>query len=135
MAVPIQNAAVHDEQVGYEQQEQRQRLQDRVELLKLRTALLGVIGFLLLAMAAVMLLSVGPTAIDAFTSVLIGVGPVHTPENLYADLSNTSRMPLILQLSFLAVAALGVSAMSRDGMSALHCKLWLAWGGLLCSSN
>lgn len=125
MAVPRQNATGHDEQAGHEQQEQRQRLQDRVELLKLRTALLGLIGFLLLAMAAVMLLNVGPSAIDAIASVLIGAGSVHTPENLYADLGNTSRMPLILQLSFLAVAALGVSAMSRDGMSALHCKLWL----------
>jgi len=94
-------------------------------LLKLRTALLGVIGFLLLAMAAVMLLGVMPSAIDAFASVLIGVGPVHVPENLFADLSNTSRMPLISQLSFLAVAGLGVSAMSRYSMSALHCKLWL----------
>ena len=125
MAVPRQNAAGHDVQAGHEQQEQRQRLQDRVELLKLRTALLGLIGFLLLAMAAVMLLNVGSSAIDAIASVLIGAGSVHTPENLYADLDNTSRMPLILQLSFLAVAALGVSAMSRDGMSALHCKLWL----------
>ncbi len=128
MAVPRQNAAVHDVhdvQAGHEQQEQRQLLQDRVELLKLRTALVGIIGFLLLAMAAVMLISVGPSAIDAMASVLIRVGPVHVPENLYADLGTTSRMPLVLQLSFLAVAALGVSAMSRDGMSALHCKLWL----------
>lgn len=125
MAVPRQNATGYDVQAGYEQQEQRQRLQDRVELLKLRTAFLGLMGFLLLAMAAVMLLNVGPSAIDAVASVLLGAGSVHIPENLYADLSNTSRMPLILQLSFLAVAALGVSAMSRNGMSALHCKLWL----------
>lgn len=125
MAVPRKNATGHDAQAGHEQQEQGQRLQDRVELLKLRTALVGLIGFLLLAMAAVMLLNVGPSAIDAMASVLIGAGSVHIPENLYADLGNTSRMPLILQLSFLAVAALGVSAMSRDGMSGLHCKLWL----------
>ncbi len=107
------------------QAEQHQRLHDRVELLKLRTALVGILGFLLLAMALTALLSFGPQALSAISSLWAGEAQVQVPANLFANMSDTSRWPLVLQLAFLAVAGLGVSAMSRGAMSPLHRKLWL----------
>ncbi len=118
---------------AYKRHEQSEILMDRVQLLKLRTALVGIAGFLLLTVTLAALIEFFPYALAAIKHLWASDSRVHVPGQLFVNLDSTSRMPWILPLTFLAVAALGVSAMSRDAMTALQRKLWLVLMVLLGS--
>ncbi len=128
MSTSKQDDAANDQAAheAYERHAQNDILMDRVQLLKLRTALVGVLGFLLLATTVAALIAFFPQALAAIKHLWASRSVVHVPGQLFSNLASTTRMPWILPIAFLAVAALGVSAMSRDAMTAFQRKCWLA---------
>jgi hypothetical protein len=118
--------AVERAEKASERAEQRQSLLDRIELLKLRTAAVGVVGFGVFIAALFSVLGQAPWVWTAWQALWVGSSAIHVPASLFAAAEISSRLPAVLQLTFFMVAVLGVSALSRGGMTTLQERAWQA---------
>jgi hypothetical protein len=116
--------AVERAEKADERAEQRQSLLQRIELLKLRTAGVGIVGFGLFVAALFSLLGQAPLVWAAWQSVGVGLAAIHVPSSLYAVTASSSRGQIVLQWTFFLIAVLGVSALSRGGVTALQERVW-----------
>lgn len=104
-------------------------LQDRLELLRLRTLLVGALGIVGLVAGLVALLSYGSLALKLTGQALVfSTEGFHVPGNLFQSPSDTAwaRSPVLLQLAFVAIGIGGIAQMTRQVLSTVQIRLWLA---------
>jgi hypothetical protein len=114
-----------------------QLLQDRFELLRLRTLLVGALGILGLVVSLVALFGFGSRIFSLLGQALATNSEgIHVPSNLFQAPVDTAwaRSPILLQLAFVAIGIGGISFMTRQVLSTVQVRLWLVvLGGLaLC---
>lgn len=104
-------------------------LQDRLELLRLRTLLVGTLGIVGLVAGLVALLAYGSQALKlAGQALVFSTEGFHVPGNLFQAPADTTwaRSPVLLQLAFLAIGIGGIAQMTRQILSTVQIRLWLA---------
>lgn len=104
-------------------------LQDRLELLRLRTLLVGALGIVGLVAGLVALLGYGSQALKlAGQALIFNTEDFHVPGNLFQTPADTSwaRTPVLLQLAFVAIGIGGIGQMTRQVLSTVQIRLWLA---------
>ena len=108
---------------------QAQLLLDRLELLRLRTLLVGALG--MLGLVAGLVASAG-FANSLLKGLLQGLAPgaagLHVPANMFQLPAQWewTRAPVLLQLAFAAIGIGGIVQMTRQVLSAVQVRLWFA---------
>jgi hypothetical protein len=113
-------------------------LQDRLELLRLRTLLVGAIGIVGLLVCLVALISFGNQAVS-----LVGewfskdTGGVHVPRNLFQSTAEAAlvRGPMLLKIGFVVIGVGGMVYMTRQALSAFQVRGWLTVMALIGFTN
>lgn len=106
-----------------------QLLQDRFELLRLRTLMVGTLGMLGLVVGLVALTGYGSHAVKLVVEGLASTTEgFHVPANLFQPSKDESwaRTPVLLQLAFAVIGVGGVVQMSRQVLTTLEIRLWFA---------
>jgi hypothetical protein len=104
-------------------------LQDRFELLRLRTLLVGSLGIVVLIFSLVALFGYGSRALSLLgQAISMGTDEFHVPNNLFQKPADTSwsRTPFLLQIAFVVIGISGISYMTRQVLSTLQIRVWLA---------
>lgn len=104
-------------------------LQDRLELLRLRTLLVGALGIVGMVVGLVALLGFGSQALKlAGQALASNTEGFHIPSNLFQVPADQSwaRSPVLLQLAFVAIGMGGISQMTRQALSTVQIRVWLA---------
>jgi hypothetical protein len=104
-------------------------LQDRFELLRLRTLFVGGLGVLVFIFSLVALLGFGSRFFSLLGQVLTtGNDGFHVPGNLFQKPADAawSRTPALLQIAFVVVGISGISYMTRQVLSSWQVRAWLA---------
>jgi hypothetical protein len=104
-------------------------LQDRLELLRLRTLLVGGLGMLGLVAGAVALVGYGSYAVTLVGQMLVGSADAFdVPSNLFQAPADQAwaRTPVLLQLAFAAIGIAGIAQMTRQVLSRVQVNLWFA---------
>ncbi|MES2584881.1 MAG: hypothetical protein V4627_19305 [Pseudomonadota bacterium] len=104
-------------------------LQDRLELLRLRTLLVGAVGMVGLVAGLVALLGYGSQALKLVgQSLASNAEGIHIPANLFQvpDDEAWARSPVLLQLAFVAIGIAGIAQMTRQVLGTVQVRLWLA---------
>lgn len=104
-------------------------LQERLELLRLRTLLVGALGIVGLVAGLVALLAYGSQALQLLGQALVfNTEGFHVPGNLFQVPADESwaRSPVLLQLAFVAIGIAGISQMTRQVLGKVQVRLWLA---------
>jgi len=104
-------------------------LQERLELLRLRTLLVGALGIVGLVAGLVALLGYGSQALQLLGQALVfNTEGFHVPGNLFQVPADDSwaRSPVLLQLAFVAIGIAGISQMTRQVLGKVQVRLWLA---------
>lgn len=104
-------------------------LQERLELLRLRTLLVGALGIVGLVAGLVALLGYGSQALQLLGQALVfNTEGFHVPGNLFQVPADESwaRSPVLLQLAFVAIGIAGISQMTRQVLGKVQVRLWLA---------
>jgi hypothetical protein len=104
-------------------------LQDRLELLRLRTLLVGALGMLGLVVGLVTLLGYGSQALKLVGQALAsGTDGFHVPANLFQEPADESwaRSPVLLQLAFVAIGIGGIAQMTHQVLSTVQIRVWFA---------
>lgn len=110
-------------------QAETELLQDRLELLRLRTLLVGALGILGLVVSLVIFLGYGSQALQLVSQMLISdTSGFHVPSNLFQAPADESwaRNPVLFQLAFAAIGVGGVAQMTSQILSTVQVRLWLA---------
>lgn len=108
-------------------------LLDRLELLRLRTLLVGSLGILGLVACLVALVGHVSNVVTLGGEALLGNAKgFHVPANLFQEATDGSwaRTPFLLQLAFAAIGIGGIVQMTSKVLSKLQVRLWFAV--LLC---
>jgi hypothetical protein len=104
-----------------------QQVQDRIELLRLRTLLVGAVGMLGLVAGGLVVVSATGHALKLAWQVLASdAGRIHVPANLFqapAD-EDWARAPALLQLAFAVIGLGGVVQITRQAISAVQVRVW-----------
>ena len=103
-------------------------LQERLELLRLRTLLVGALGIVGLVAGLVALLGFGSQALKLLGQALVfNTEGFHVPGNLFQAPADQSwaRSPVLLQLAFVAIGIAGISQMTRQVLGKVQVHLWL----------
>ena len=104
-------------------------LQDRLELLRLRTLLVGGLGILALVVGVVTLVGFGSHVVKLVGQALVSnTGGFHVPSNLFQTPPDEAwaRTPVLLQLAFAAIGIAGIAQMTRQVLSRVQVRLWFA---------
>jgi hypothetical protein len=110
-----------------------QQVQDRIELLRLRTLLVGALGMIgLVAGGTVVVAATGHVLKLAWQVLASDSGRIHVPANLFqvpAD-GTWARSPALLQLAFAVIGLAGIVQITRQAISVVQVRVWC--GVLLC---
>lgn len=104
-------------------------LQDRLELLRLRTLLVGALGIVLLVVSLVALLGYGSQALNLVWQWFSNSNDtLHVPSDLFKKPIDTAwaRSPVLLQIGFVAIGFAGISYMTRQILSPVQVRVWFA---------
>jgi hypothetical protein len=109
-------------------------LQDRFELLRLRTLFVGALGILILIVSLIVFFGYGSKALILISHALTAnTNGFHVPSNLFQAPVDTSwaRSPFLLQLAFVVIGISGISYMTRQVLSNVQIRVWVAVLGVL----
>ena len=104
-------------------------LQDRLELLRLRTLLVGALGMLALVVGLVALAGYGSDAVKLAGQMLVSnTGGFHVPSNLFQAQADDAwaRTPVLLQIAFVVISISGMAQMTRQALGTVQVRLWIA---------
>ena len=112
---------MHNSQVAAELQ------QDRIELLRLRTLLVGFFGILCLVVSLVLLSGFGRQTFTFVGQWINDTAEFHVPNNMFLVAPNPAwaRTPVLLQLGFAAIGFGGVIYMTQQVLGEFQKRLWL----------